>query len=64
MSPGFNHYSYEEMYFEDGKGLKVKKDQKLNPKRLEMLVAATEEKLEPSTNPLCKDDFRFLNART
>ena len=46
--------------FKAGKGLKVKKGQKLNQRQLEMLVAATEEKPKASTNPLCKDVFRFL----
>ena len=68
-SPGFDEYSYEEFSneqrnFEAGKGLKVKKGQKLDQRKLEMLVAATEEKQQPSTNPLCKDNFRFLNSRT
>ena len=46
--------------FKAGKGLKVKKGQKLSQRQLEMLVAATEEKPKASTNPLCKDVFRFL----
>ena len=40
-----------------GKGLKVKKGQKLNQKQLQMLETIAEEKLAPSTNPLCKKDF-------
>ena len=45
-----------------GKGLKVEEGQKLSQKQLQMLETAAEEKLEASTNPLCKNQnlFRFL----
>ena len=49
-----------------GKGLKVEEGQKLNQKQLQMLETMAEEKLSPSTNPLCqaqKDLFRSLYGK-
>ena len=66
----YEEYSSEENHHREegasdgrgGKGLKVEEGQKLSQKQLQMLETAAEEKLEASTNPLCKNQnlFRFL----
>ena len=66
----YEEYSSEENHHReegasDGRGemgLKVEEGQKLSQKQLQMLETAAEEKLEASTNPLCKNQnlFRFL----
>lgn len=47
-----------------GKGLKVEEGQKLTQKQLQMLETVAEEKLEDSTNPLCKDPNQLFRSLT
>ena len=48
----------------EGKGLKVEEGQKLTQKQLQMLETIAEEKLEDSTNPLCKDPNQLFRSLT